>query len=182
MSALNHRPGRLLAIVVGSLLLSACANDMSDLRQFVEQEKSKKPGPIEPLPQIKPYESFTYEAEGLRSPFKPDTEIQGPESGEGVAESSNGLKPDINRNKEYLEQFPLDSLSMKGTLEFQNEQFALVRDPDGSVHRVQVGNYLGQNYGQIIAITETEIRLTEIIPDGLGGWMERRAAIGLDEQ
>ena len=181
MNVLNHRSGRLLAIVVGSLLLSGCANDMSDLQQFVQQEKSKKPGPIEPLPQIKPYESFTYDVEGMRSPFKPDTESQGPASGEDVAASSNGLKPDTTRNKEYLEQFPLDSLSMKGTLELRNESYALVRDPDGSVHRVQVGNYLGQNYGQIIAITETEIRLTEIIPDGLGGWMERRAAIGLDE-
>lgn len=173
---------RLALAVLGSLMLTACANDMSDLQQFVSQEKAKKPGPIEPLPQIRPYESFTYEAQDLRSPFQPDSEAPGPESGATASASGNGLKPDTNRNKEYLETFPLDSLDMKGTLVLRSQEYALVRDPDGAVHRVQTGNYLGQNYGQVIGITETEIRLTEIIPDGLGGWMERRAVIGLDEE
>jgi type IV pilus assembly protein PilP len=169
-------------LAIGSVLLTACANDMSDLQQFVNQEKTKKPGPIEPLPQIKPYESFIYEAQGLRSPFQPDSATPGPESGAVASGSGNGLKPNITRNKEYLETFPLDSLDMKGTLVLRDQEYALVRDPDGAVHRVQVGNYLGQNYGQVIGITETEIQLTEIIPDGLGSWMERRAVIGLDEE
>lgn len=182
MRTISSRSCRLLAITLSTLLLSACANDMSDLQQFVAQEKAKKPGPIEPLPQIQPYESFTYEAQGLRSPFEPDTEAPGADSGAEASASGNGLRPDTTRNKEYLEQFPLDSLQMKGTLELRGGEYALVRDPDGAVHRVQVGNYLGQNYGQIMAITETEIRLTEIVPDGLGGWMERRAAIGLDNE
>ncbi|MDX1444304.1 MAG: pilus assembly protein PilP [Gammaproteobacteria bacterium] len=182
MSMRLSRNGKLAAIVGCTLLLSACANDMSDLQQFVQQEKSKKPGPIEPLPQIKPYESFTYEAQNLRSPFVPDSPQQQTAETTEATGSSNGLKPDTNRNKEYLESFPLDALDMKGTLQMRGNLYALVSDPEGAVHRVQVGNYLGQNYGQIVAITETEIRLTEIIPDGLGGWMERRAAIGLNEE
>lgn len=173
---------RILLVTLGMLMLSACSADMSDLQQFVEQEKRKKPGPIEPLPQIQPYESFTYQAQNLRSPFQPDTQAPGPESGAEAVASDNGIAPDTNRNKEYLEGFPLDSLDLKGTVQKQGELFALVTDPDGALHPVQVGNYLGQNYGQIIAITETEIRLTEIIPDGMGGWMERRAAIGLTDE
>lgn len=182
MNGSYTRTYRLALLAIGSLLLTACANDMSDLQQFVNQEKAKKPGPIEPLPQIKPYESFTYDAQTLRSPFQPDSESPGPESGAVASGSGNGLKPDTNRNKEYLETFPLDSLDMKGTLVLRDQEYALVRDPVGAVHRVQMGNYLGQNYGKVIGITETEIRLTEIIPDGLGGWMERRAVIGLDEE
>lgn len=171
---------RFAALSVVSLGVSGCAGDKSDLEQFVAAEKAKKPGPIEPLPQIQPYETFTYQAHDLRSPFVPDTESpQG--SNETAGAGSSGIQPDWNRNKEYLEQFPLDSLKMVGTIEIQGREFALVSDPDGAVHRIQPGNHLGQNHGKVTDISETEIRVTEIVPDGLGGWMERKAAIGLDE-
>lgn len=170
---------RVAVLAVASLALSGCAGDKSDLEQFVAQEKAKKPGPIEPLPQIKPYETFTYQAQDMRSPFVADSETQQPVNDD--AGSTSGIRPEAGRNKEYLEQFPLDSLDMVGTIESQGEQYALVADPDGAVHRVQPGNYVGQNHGKIISISETEIRVTEIVPDGLGGWMERQAAIGLDE-
>ncbi|HET9679098.1 MAG TPA: pilus assembly protein PilP [Gammaproteobacteria bacterium] len=161
-----------------SATLTACSGGMDDLRNFVAAEKAKKPGPIEPLPQIQPYENFTYSAQDLRSPFVPDTPVAAAPSGG----STNGITPDLNRNREYLESFPLDSLDMVGTLTFGGVTYALVRDPEGSVHRVSVGNYMGQNYGEITLVTPSEIKLIEIVPDGLGGWMEREAAIALNDE
>lgn len=178
MNYRNFISGRAL-LIAATISITGCASDMSDLQQFVAAEKAKKPGPIEPLPQIKPYETFIYQAQEERSPFKPDTEIAAPQAGDGTGQG--GLAPDPNRNKEYLEQFPLDGLAMVGTIRFQGEEYGLVRDSDGAVHRVQKGNYLGQNHGKITQITATEIRLTQIIPDGLGGWMEQQATLGLDE-
>lgn len=166
-------------VASGALLLTSCAGDKSDLERFVAEEKAKKAGPIEPLPQIRPYETFSYEAHDLRSPFVPDTEAT--QTAEGQAGGGTGLRPDVTRNKEYLEQFPLDGLKMVGTIESQGSIYALVSDPDGSVHRIQPGNYLGQNHGKVTQVTDTQIKVTEIVPDGLGGWMERQAAIGLDE-
>lgn len=177
--AVNRRLA--LAAVLLALSLSGCAEDMSDLRQFVAQEKAKKPGPIEPLPQIQPYETFTYQAQDVRSPFQPDVN-SGAAAAERGAGAGNGIQPDFNRNKEYLEQFPLDTLSMVGTITVNDQQYALVADPDNAVHRVQVGNYLGQNHGRIIEINEMQITITEIVPDGLGGWMENQAAIAVDTQ
>ncbi|HWP94274.1 MAG TPA: pilus assembly protein PilP [Gammaproteobacteria bacterium] len=160
------------------LLLAGCGGGMSDLQQFVAQEKAKPPGAIEPLPQIRPYESFMYQAQELRSPFVPDASYQQAKAAEG---GGTGPRPDANRNREYLEEFPLDSLKMVGTLEIRGVTYGLVKDTDGAVHRVRVGNHMGQNYGKIIEITESEIRLTEIVPDGLGGWMERQASLALVE-
>ncbi|MDX1454818.1 MAG: pilus assembly protein PilP [Gammaproteobacteria bacterium] len=178
MNRVNRNFAR-LALLGAVTLLGACAGDTSDLQRFVAAEKAKKPGPIAPLPQIKPYETFIYQAQEERSPFVPDSETR-VEPGTAVA-SNNGLAPDANRNKEYLEQYTLDGLKMVGTIDFRGTDFALVEDPEGTVHRVTVGNYLGQNHGKITEISELEVRLTEIIPDGLGGWMERQAAIGLSE-
>lgn len=170
----------LLAVVLAAASLAGCSRDQSDLEQFVAAEKAKRPGPIEPLPQIKPYETFTYQAQDIRSPFTPDN-ATAPAQNEGAGASGSGIQPDFNRPKEYLEQFPLDGLTMVGTIETKGQTFALVSDPDGAVHRIQPGNYLGQNHGKVTSISDTEIRVTEIIPDGLGGWMENQAAIGLDE-
>lgn len=181
MNHVERRTKRRAFIVfaLGPIFLAGCAGDKSDLEQFVSQEKAKKPGPIEPLPQIQPYETFTYDAGNLRSPFVADTEsTQTDNRGAG---SGTGLQPNFNRNKEYLEQFPLDALTMVGTVEVRGEKYALVADPDGSVHRIQPGNHLGQNHGEIVSVSDTQISVREIVPDGLGGWMERQAAIGLDE-
>ena len=70
---------------------------------------------------------------------------------------------------------------MSGTLGGSNAMEGLVRDPDGVVHRVRVGNYLGQNYGRVIAVEEDRIELVELVPNGAGGWMERQATIALGE-
>jgi type IV pilus assembly protein PilP len=161
------------AAVALAVLTAGCSNDMSDLMTYVDQVKTRPGGRIEPLPQIKPYETHAYSAEDLRSPFQPDLPQQ--------RSSGGGPQPDDTRNKEYLEQFPLDSLRMVGTVEQNSQTFGLVRTVDGLVHRVLPGNYLGQNDGRIVSISPSEIAVAELVPDGIGGFFQRQAAIGLTD-
>lgn len=155
--------------------LAGCSGDMSDLDSYIAEVNARPGGRIEPLPVVRPYESFAYEAYDMRSPFVPDTPL-GPASAD-----DSRIRPDSRRTREYLEQFPLDTLGMVGTLTHEEKYFGLLQAADALVHRVQVGNYVGQNDGRIVAIDETEIRVVEIIPDGIGGYMERSATIGLGE-
>lgn len=161
------RKTALLAAIV--LFLGGCASD-DDLRTYIEEVKSRKSSNIEPIPQIKPYESFLYTDVGRRDPF-----TNAPtQKGGGSALSAF---VDTKRNREPLEEFPLDSLRLVGTLTIVGQQFALIRDPTAVVHRVTLGNYMGQNYGKITAIAENEITLREIVPDGFGGYVERPATV-----
>ncbi|NEV61276.1 pilus assembly protein PilP [Thiorhodococcus minor] len=161
-----------------TLLLGGCGgNDMNDLENYVQQVLAKPPGPIEPLPEIKPVGTFVYEPGDRRDPFTPDAQ-SAPEE-EVVLD--NGLAPDPNRRKEELEGYPLDSLRMVGTLEMDNGRWGLIRTKEGILHRVRVGNYLGQNNGQIISIQDDEIQLTEIVSDAPGQWRERAATVALSE-
>ena len=166
----------LIALAAG-LALSACGSDMDDLDQYINEIKARPGGRIEPLPEITPYEVFTYAAdvEGIRSPFVPDS----PQAASGPADG--GTRPDPERSREFLESFPLDSLRMVGTLELGGTNFGLVQTSDGLVHRVIPGNYMGQNDGRIIAIRDSEIELVEIISDGIGGYLERDAAVALTD-
>ena len=166
------KAGLLAALTIG---LAACGGDMDDLDQYINEVKARPGGRIDPLPEITPYESFAYmaDAEGLRSPFVPDTpQAAGPD---------RGVRPEDNRVKEYLESYSLDTLRMVGTLNLGNTDYGLVQTSDGLVHRVQPGNYMGQNDGRITSITEREIKLVEIISDGIGGYVERDAAVGLSD-
>lgn len=162
----------LLLSVVG---LAACGGDMDDLDQYINETKAKPGGRIEPLPEITPYEVFTYiaDAQGLRSPFVPDT----PQASRG----GGGTRPDLDRSREYLESFPLDTLGMVGTLYLADTMYGLIQTADGLIHRVVPGHYMGQNDGRINAISESEITLVEIISDGIGGYIERDAAVGLTD-
>ena len=156
--------------------LSGCGRSMSDLEEYIAEVNARPGGRIEPLPVIRPYESFTYEAFDMRPPFTPDEPMAQDQPG-----SAGSVRPDARREREFLEQFPLDTLSMVGTLTFEGDYFGLVTTADNLVHRVRVGNYVGQNDGRIVAIDDAEIRVVEIIPDGIGGYMERSATIGLGE-
>jgi type IV pilus assembly protein PilP len=151
---------------------------MTDLRAFVEDVKQRPPGRIEPLPEIKEIETHTYSSAELRNPFAPE---QSQETQSNVAQS-NGLMPDFNRRKEELEGFPLDSLRMVGTLEQDEFNWGLIKTKDGTIHRVKTGNYMGTNYGKIDRVSEEKIELTEIIPDGQGGYIERQATVALGEE
>ena len=174
-AALKIRNGLILAAAMVGL--AACGGDMDDLDQYINEVKSRPGGRIEPLPQIEPYEVFTYvaDAEGVRSPFVPDT----PQVAQGGP--GQGIGPDPDRSREFLEGFPLDTLSMVGTLYIGETMYGLVQTSDGLIHRVVPGNYLGQNDGRIAQISESEIELVEIISDGIGGYIERDAAISLSD-
>jgi type IV pilus assembly protein PilP len=167
--------------VVTLLSLSACNQGMSDLRLFVEQTKAKPPGRVEPIPPFIPYQSFEYATQNLRDPFKV-VDFRRPETTEEtVSEHATGPRPDMDRVREPLEDFPLDTLRFKGTVTKDGVKWGLIFAPDSTVHRVIEGNYLGQNHGRIIGLSDVEIQLTEIVPDGLGNYIERSAAIALIE-
>lgn len=178
MNALRLRKAVLIALVAAAVGVTGCSRDMSDLEAKVEEMKKRPGGRIEPLPQVKPYETFIYDAYDLREPFTPDSAVRQSLTAAG---GGNGLQPDFNRSREYLEEFPLDTLRMVGTLELRGEKYALIQTNDGAVHRASVGNYIGQNHGHITSVSEIGIELTEIIPDGSGGWTERRTGIALSE-
>lgn len=154
-----------------ALLLAGCGPDMSDLRQYVDEVKARKTAQIEPIPQMKQYEAFAYQEGGRRDPFMPTL----PERERSA--TGSGPVPDLNRNKEPLEEFPIDSLRMVGRVNYEGRTYAMVKAPDNVIHRVTIGDHLGQNYGKITAISETEIKLAEIIPDGFGGFVERPATL-----
>ena len=163
-------------ILVMALGVAACGGDHDDLDQYINEVKARPGGRIEPLPEITPYEVFTYiaDAQGMRSPFVPDTP-------QATGAATGGTRPDPDRSREYLESFPLDTLGMVGTLYIGETMYGLVQTADGLIHRVVPGNYMGQNDGRITGITESEIALVEIISDGIGGYIERDAAVGLSD-
>jgi type IV pilus assembly protein PilP len=176
MNKATYRPGwRLLcaALACGYAALTACSSADDELQRFIDDTKKEPGGRVEPLPEIKPYETFVYSAADLRSPFLPSS----PGSGAGLA----GVRPDSKRSREFLEQYSLDTLKMVGTLKLGGQMYGLVETKDGLVHRVTTGNHMGQAEGRITEITPSKISLIEIVPDSLGGYMERQAALGLNE-
>ncbi len=159
------------------MVLTSCGNHQKRvaLEAYVKRMQSRAIKEIEPLPEVKPYETFTYNDASRRSPFVPSQ----PEEFAKKMGSFNGIRPDANRRKEPLEAFPLDSLRMVGTLDKEGKRWAVVLDTDGSVHRITKGNYVGQNDGRVDDITEEKVLITEIIPDPSGGWRERKVALAL---
>jgi type IV pilus assembly protein PilP len=169
MSRMKLLPIALLA----SLFLAGCSGDMDELQAKVTEIKNRPGERIEPLPEIKPYEPFSYNASNMRSPFVPTAPTR--------ADATNAVRPDVKRPREFLEQFPIDSMRMVGTLQLQGRNYGLVQGKDGLVHRVLPGNFMGQNDGRIVGITSTRISIIEIVPDGVGGYIERPAALALTE-
>jgi type IV pilus assembly protein PilP len=168
-----------LGIVSGLLAMAfglAACSAQDDLHQWVAEQKAQKGAPLPPLPVIKTFETFVYQDQDKRDPFSP-----GPTE---VASSLNGPgpHPDQNRVREPLESFPLDSLKMVGTLGKNGQLEALIKDPQGVIHQVHDGNYLGQNYGHVTNIAEDHVSLVELVPNGTGGWMERDATIALGDK
>ena len=164
---------RVVALTAVLSAVAGCSDDTDQLRAKIADIKSRPGGRIEPLPEVKPYEIFAYPASDERSPFVP-----------GIPSSSSGpnaIRPDSNRPREFLEQFSLDTMRMVGTLKLQGRVFGLVQTKDGLVHRVLPGNRMGQSDGRITAVEEGKISLIEIVPDGMGGFIERPAALALSD-
>jgi type IV pilus assembly protein PilP len=164
---------RTVAAVAVLAAVAGCSDDTDELRAKIAEIKARPGGRIDPLPEVKPYETFAYPASDERSPFEPGM----PASATGP----NAIRPDSSRPREFLEQFSLDTLRMVGTLKLQGRIYGLVQTKDGLVHRVLPGNHLGQSDGRITAIEEGKISLIEIVPDGMGGFVERPAALGLSD-
>lgn len=162
---------RLMPLLVLGLA-AGCSSKDRDLERFIEQVKQEQPEGVEPLPEVKLPERYYYTAQSWRSPFVP---------GNAGGSDGGGVRPNIKRNREYLEQFALDTLRMKGTLNIGGRNYGLVQATDGRIYRVLPGNYVGQNDGRITAIEASKISITEIIPDQLGGFIERGAQLTLDE-
>lgn len=164
---------------LGLVLLSGCSADadFDDLRAFMDEVRAKPKGSIEPLPAFLPYEPFTYSAASLRHPFQPPMKIDLAQRQKG----SKDIHPDETRVKQFLEQFNIENFVMVGTLANEAGKYALIKGGDG-VHRVKVGDYLGRNHGRIVDISEAEVDVLEIVPDGEGGWLERPRSLTLKER
>jgi len=162
-----------------TLIISGCdaSGSFSDLQSYMDEVRARPKGEIAPLPTFQPYESFTYSAAALRSPFQPPVKLEMVDRKKG----SKDIKPDEARTKQFLEGFNIESFVMVGTLANASGVFALVSGADG-VHRVRVGDYLGRNHGRILAIEESRIDVIEIVPDGEGGWLERPRSLSLKER
>jgi type IV pilus assembly protein PilP len=167
-----------LAMAVAALLLAGCGVDkFSDLRQFVKESGEGLRGRVEPIPEVQQFEPFAYNAFDLPDPFKARTTLADSRIPGG------GPQPDLNRRKEALEAFPLESLQMVGTLEQKRVYYALIKTPDKNLYRLKVGNYLGQNFGVITAISDAAVTLKEVIQDSSSGsWTERTSSLQLQEQ
>lgn len=167
---------RAFAMLVTMLLVGCGGEEFQDLRDFVANAGADMRGKVEPPPEIKPYEPFTYDnSASIPDPFKP----RKPDMKNAGRAGSN--QPDFDRPKEELEEFPLDSMKMVGYLQQANVAYAIIRSSDNKLRRVKTGNYLGQNFGKIVSITETEVRIKEMVQDSAGDWSERESSLQLVE-
>jgi type IV pilus assembly protein PilP len=162
-----------LALALGAgLALAGCGGDShQDLRAWMAEQGKTAKDRLDPLPQVVPYQPFAYNAFDLPDPFKP-RKIE-------PSKGASKLAPDLNRRKEPLESYPLESLSMVGTLEKDKTMYALVRTPDRDLYQVRTGNHMGQNFGVVIGIADGEVRLRELVQDSAGDWTERSSALQL---
>ncbi len=170
-----------ILLLLSALSLGGCAgNDFSDLEKYIAEIKARPKGTIAPLPEIKVVEPFIFQPDGLRDPFRPIEKLAEEEALEIASGSS--IRPDATRRREELEFYELDTLRMVGTLNMNKGLWGLVKASDGTVHRVQVGHYMGRNYGKIIRILEDKIELMEIVQDNKPGmWREQQAALAIAE-
>jgi type IV pilus assembly protein PilP len=184
---LLHRNAVKLPIIctIFLALLAGCSNeDYSDLHQYIAEVKLRPKGTIKGLPEPKVITPFEFKPEDLRDPFKPLKPTGGdnclppncPET------AGSGIKPDTSRRKEELEAFPIETLKMIGTVEMKSNLWGLVKATDGTVYRVRVGNYMGQNYGKIIRVSANKIELMEIVPDKPGTWREQQMSVMLTDE
>jgi type IV pilus assembly protein PilP len=167
----------ILVVALGALLTACTGEEFGDLKAELKDKTKDLRGRIEPLPVVKPYEPVPYKAFDQADPFS-STKIE--LVTKSASSGGGGLKPDLNRPKEPLEAYPLESLKMVGVLQQKKANFALVK-ADRGLYRVKVGNYLGQNFGLITTITDSQIQVRELIQDSVGDWTERQSTLQLLE-
>lgn len=180
--SISPKSARVAVMALGLLMLAGCsrgvtrssdvADNESNLESWVAVVDKRPPPPLDPLPVMQQFETFEYAAQGLRDPFSSAFRDTG----------GSGPRPDANRPKQKLEEFPLDSLDMVGTIGGGRGLVALVTAPDKVTYRVRPGTYIGQNDGRVTGVREDRIDLVELVTDGAGGWLERPASIALEDQ
>jgi len=165
--------------ILAVLLLGGCgsSSDVADLDAYMEEVRARPKSNVEPIPRFAPYQAFTYEAASQRSPFQPPIKIDLANRQKG----SRLVKPDPARVKQFLEGYSIDDFEMVGSLGNDTGKFVLMRGA-GGVHRMKVGDYLGRNEGRIVSISDSQVDVVEIVPDGEGGWLERPRVISLKER
>lgn len=163
---------RSATITVMCIMLSGCGSD-SEIDSYIVAVKKQPPEPVEALPDMTLPTPSLYTAQNERDPFYI------PQRG-SVDHLAGDVHPEIGRPREALENFPLDSLKMVGTLERRKEKWAIILDATGLIYRVGKGNYIGKNHGKITDVSETAIQVVEVIPDSITGWREREARLALD--
>jgi len=169
---------RKLALAVIVLSVTGCFDDTSELKAHIATVQANTPRSIEPMPEVPVFDHFEYSVETLRSPFdepRPEA-IQ-----EKIQQMSGCLSPDPRRRKQPLEKFALSDLSMRGTLGELGITWALVEASDATLHRVAVGNYLGLYNGRITDVSQDNVKVIELIPDGAGCWVERETVVAMVE-
>ncbi|WP_153109653.1 pilus assembly protein PilP [Propionivibrio limicola] len=169
---------RKIALLLTPLVLVACSagNEHEDLRQWMNEVSKGIKGKIPPLPQVKVYEPSPYDVANLLEPFS-SSKI----SLERKKGSAGGVQPDLDRPREPLESYPLESLRYVGVMSRNKLSYAIIQ-ADGVLHHVRVGNYMGQNFGVVTRISETEVALKELVQDAAGDWVERESKLLLQEQ
>ena len=170
------RKGVVLAVF---LTLVGCGggDHLADVRGFMKDVTARPVPSIKPLPEFKPYEAFKYGSANQRSPFQPPMVI--PDDSRGNAPSL--VQPPTNHERTYLEQFNIASLSLVGSLEIGSTYYGLIRDQDGLIHQVGVGDYIGTQWGRIERIEEAHLELVEIVSNGGGGWLRRPRTIEMNQ-
>lgn len=177
MNSLNTKSVLVVILMVMATLLTACSGRQDDLNRYIAEVKARPATPIPPIPAVRTYTPYVYEGLLGRDPFRQSTS----EGSDQVAQSgpAKGPRPDLQRPREYLERYELDTLSMVGTFSKESSEWALIRDPDGVIHRVAIGNYIGKNHGKVNRISNDQVQLSEFIADGIGGWLVREASVAL---
>ncbi|WP_077287658.1 pilus assembly protein PilP [Cognaticolwellia aestuarii] len=164
--------------ILSAVLLTGCFGDTDDLKLHIANVQSTTASSIEPMPEVTIFDHFDYSAQTLRSPFdapKPEA-IQ-----EKIQQMSGCLSPDPRRRKQPLEKFSLSDLIMRGTLGELGVTWALLEASDNTLHRVAVGSYVGLYHGRITSVSQENIKVLELIPDGAGCWVERETVVTMTQ-
>ena len=169
---------RLFALACMAALAACGGEQFGDLKNELNDMTKDLRGRVDPLPQVRPYEPVAYQAENEVDPFRPGR-IEVALAG-GATPAAGGRAPDLDRPKEPLEAYPLESIQMVGSLTQGRETFGLVK-AGPNLYRVRKGNYMGQNFGVITGIDEAQISLKELIQEGSGEWVERSSSLQLQE-
>lgn len=157
-------------------LVGCGGEEAEDLQAYVQSVKDRQKSNIPALPEPQEYETFSYDQTLLRNPFEPPKDAK-----EKVRRTNSGLQPNLKRDREILEQYSIGSLRMVGSIERGGRRWALIIAPDGTLHRTTTGRHMGQDNGKITKVTDSLVELKEIVPDGLGGWIERKTTLSVSE-